>query len=70
VPKNGIEEMRMKNKTQLLIMPVFLLLSALTAAQGPAENYLISPASSKIKVDGLLDEEAWQKATVIKLPYE
>jgi hypothetical protein len=60
----------MKRKTPWLILASLLLLAAAAAAQGPAENYVISPAASKIKVDGLLDEEAWQKATVIKLPYE
>ncbi|MFZ2055501.1 MAG: DUF5916 domain-containing protein [Candidatus Aminicenantales bacterium] len=60
----------MKKKAPWLILASFLLLSAAAAAQDPAENYVISPAASKIKVDGLLDEDAWQKATVIKLPYE
>jgi hypothetical protein len=36
----------------------------------PAAHYAVAPAASKIKVDGLLDEEAWQKATIIDLPYE
>jgi hypothetical protein len=62
--------MRMKKNAPGLILASLLLLSAAAAAQGPAENYVISPAASKIKVDGLLDEDAWQKATVIKLPYE
>jgi hypothetical protein len=30
----------------------------------------VPPASSKIKVDGVLDEAAWQDAAVIPLPYE
>jgi len=59
------------NKIALpLILASFLLFSCLAAAQEPAAHYAISPASSKIKVDGLLDEDAWAKATVIKLPYE
>jgi hypothetical protein len=59
------------NKTALgLTLASVLLLSAATAAQEPAERYVIPPAASKIKVDGLLDDEAGQKATVIKLPYE
>ena len=49
---------------------VLLVLSAVSAAKPQAENYVISPAASKIKVDGVLDEEAWQNATVIRLPYE
>jgi hypothetical protein len=36
----------------------------------PTANYAVAPAASKIKVDGFLDEEAWQKATLIDLPYE
>ena len=60
----------MKKIAPGLIMASLLLLSAAAAAQTAAENYVISPAASKIKVDGLLDEEAWQKATIIKLPYE
>src|SRR4030042_363684 len=65
-----MKEMRRKRKGPWLILVSLLLLSAAAAAQEPAENYVISPAASKIKVDGLLDEVAWQKATVIKLPYE
>ena len=60
----------MKRKAPWLIMASLLSFSAAAATQNPAENYVISPAASKIKVDGHLDEEAWQKATVIKLPYE
>jgi len=33
-------------------------------------HYNVFPASTKIKVDGVLDDEAWSKAEVIKLPYE
>jgi len=33
-------------------------------------HYNVFPTSTKIKVDGVLDEEAWSKAEVIKLPYE
>lgn len=40
------------------------------AAIPPASHHSVSPASSKIKIDGVLDEDAWQKATVLKLPYE
>jgi len=38
--------------------------------QAPGETYVVSPAASKVKVDGLLNDAAWQKATVIKLPFE
>ena len=36
----------------------------------PAKHYTVSPATSKIKVDGVLDEDAWKHAALIKLPYE
>jgi hypothetical protein len=35
-----------------------------------AQNYTIAAATSAIKVDGSLDEIAWEDATVIKVPYE
>src|SRR4030042_6200087 len=61
---------KMKKIALPLVLVSFLLFSCLAAAQEPAKNYVISPAASEIKVDGLLDEDAWAKATVIKLPYE
>src|SRR4030042_2931368 len=61
---------KMKKIALPLVLVSSLLVSCLAAAQEPAENYAISAASSKIKIDGLLDEDAWAKATVIKLPYE
>jgi len=54
----------------ILIAAALLLLASTATPQEPAESYAISPAASEIKVDGLLDEGAWQKATVMKLPYE
>jgi hypothetical protein len=36
----------------------------------PAKNYTVTHATSEIKVDGVLNEEAWVNAAVIKLPYE
>jgi hypothetical protein len=36
----------------------------------PAKAYDIHPATSPVKVDGVLDEPAWAAATVIDLPYE
>ena len=36
----------------------------------PIATFAITRATSAIKVDGVLDEEAWAKATVIPLPYE
>src|SRR4030042_4243843 len=63
-------ETKMSKNAPALILLSFLFFPWLAAAQEPAENYAISAASSKIKIDGLLDEDAWAKATVIKLPYE
>ncbi len=40
-------------------------------AHGIARNHFdVRPTTSKIHVDGILDEEAWKSATVIPLPYE
>lgn len=39
-------------------------------AEITAQSYTVFPAASDIKVDGTLDEPAWEKATVIKVPYE
>jgi hypothetical protein len=36
----------------------------------PIVTFAITRATSEIKVDGVLDEDAWAKATVIPLPYE
>jgi hypothetical protein len=36
----------------------------------PAARYEITPATGKIKVDGVLDEEAWKNCPVIRLPTE
>ena len=64
----------MKNK---IVVCGFLL--ALAAGMGltaeekqplPAAQFEISPAAGKIKVDGVLDEEAWKNCRVIKLPTE
>jgi len=58
---------------------IFAVLSALAlglAAQEkapappPAARYEISAAAGKIKVDGILDEEAWKNCQAIKLPFE
>ncbi len=35
-----------------------------------AQNFTVTPATSPIKVDGVLDEQAWSDAVVINLPYE
>jgi hypothetical protein len=36
----------------------------------PAKNAVVTQASSSIKVDGRLDEEAWQKAAMLEILYE
>jgi hypothetical protein len=35
-----------------------------------AQHFTVTPATSPIKVDGVLDEQTWADAVVIKLPYE
>jgi hypothetical protein len=35
-----------------------------------AQNYTVTAATSAIKVDGILDEKAWEDAVVIKVPFE
>jgi hypothetical protein len=35
-----------------------------------AQHFTVTPATSPIKVDGVLEEQAWADAVVIKLPYE
>jgi hypothetical protein len=41
------------------------------AAQPPARNhYFVSPATSPIHVDGVLDEPAWASATVVPIDHE
>jgi hypothetical protein len=34
------------------------------------QHFTVTPATSPIKVDGLLDEKAWADAVIINLPYE
>jgi hypothetical protein len=36
----------------------------------PRVTFTVTRAASEIKVDGVLDEEAWKSATVVPLPYE
>jgi hypothetical protein len=38
--------------------------------EAPLRQFEVTPASSEVKVDGILDEEVWRSATVIDLPYE
>ncbi len=61
------------------LVPVALAAASFAAAQEPpqpprpriqAARFAIASAASKIKIDGVLDEEAWARATVIPLLYE
>ena len=36
----------------------------------PAKSYQVFPTQGQIKVNGILDEADWQRAEIIKLPYE
>jgi len=38
--------------------------------EAPLRQFEVSPAKSEIRIDGTLDEAAWQSATVVDLPYE
>ena len=55
----------------LLLLPAFAPLAAHgEEAKAPRPSYHVERAASKITVDGVLDEAAWQKATRIDLKYE
>jgi len=41
-----------------------------TKERPKATNYIVTAASSAIKVDGILDEKAWEDAVEINVPYE
>src|SRR3954471_24270336 len=36
----------------------------------PLRQFQVTRAAAPVKVDGVLDDEAWKNATVIDLPYE
>ena len=60
-------------KSSISLLIALLMLGPCVTAAGqlpPPAHYIITAAASAIKVDGILDEPAWQKATTIKLPYE
>jgi len=73
-------------RTRVLSAAWLLCLPALAAGQSPPQaqapsparpaaasgkvTYPITRAASAIKVDGVLDEDAWKKATVVPLPIE
>ncbi len=63
----------------LIVVLIHLLLSVpLQAQEGPAETttadgrpvYRVPIAASVVRVDGILDEEAWEKALALELRYE
>ncbi|MCP4229782.1 MAG: hypothetical protein GY771_06500, partial [bacterium] len=56
-------------KRMSLIIPVLLLLIVAVSLPGKTPHR-IPGAASKIKIDGTLDEDAWNKALVMKLNYE
>ncbi len=59
-------------KRLLVVLALALPLAAQQAAAPPvtAKSYEIRAATSKIEVNGVLDEQAWQDATVIPVEYE
>ena len=40
------------------------------AAEGAIRHFEVSRVSGEIKIDGAVDEDAWESATVVDLPYE
>ncbi|NIM58194.1 MAG: hypothetical protein GTO16_04530 [Candidatus Aminicenantes bacterium] len=50
--------------------PIFLSNQEKNKQEPSAQHFIVTPATSPIKVDGILDEQAWTEAVVIKLPYE
>jgi hypothetical protein len=62
------------NKNMLLCAVLMLAAGLGLAAEEkkplPASQFEIFPAAGKIKVDGVLNEEAWKNCQVIKLPTE
>ena len=59
----------MNTSVGILAALLALDLSSLHAADVPA-RLKISPAGSPVRVDGVLDEEAWRRATAIPLAHE
>ena len=80
------EKIRMRQYRFFRITALVLMILVLTSAflgspifksnqekdkQEPsAQRFTVTPATSPIKVDGVLEEQAWADAVVIKLPYE
>lgn len=69
---------RRSHATVAILLCLFLLNSTKTDIWGQTDveaeekpkSYTVSPATSDIKIDGVLDEQAWQEATVGDFPYE
>jgi hypothetical protein len=76
--------MMTKPNPSIFVLPLVLLLSAAAALPMPqtaaapqtekqkveAPRYAVTRATSKIKIDGNLDEEAWASTVVIPLLFE
>ena len=62
----------MKKSVRLFaLVPWLAFIAAASAAEiPPAKNYTVAPAASKVQIDGLLDEPAWQGAAVMSLDTE
>jgi hypothetical protein len=62
------------NRLAAFIVFLFSTLSSIVGADDgkgtSADPYIVPKASSTIKVDGLLDEQAWKDALVLELNYE
>jgi len=56
--------------TALFGSPLFKSNQEKDKQEPSAQHFKVTPATSPIKVDGVLDEQAWANAAVIKLPYE
>jgi hypothetical protein len=55
----------------IAIVSMYIAFNAASAQERPkAQNYSVTAATSEIKVDGVLDEKAWEDAVVIKVPFE
>jgi hypothetical protein len=54
----------------LLVSAAIALLPAEEAVNPPAARFSIAPATSRITIDGVLDEKEWKECQVIPLPTE
>jgi hypothetical protein len=78
-PLNGLASVRSSRIALATVAALALAGSALQAQQTPAQpaprvfpklTFVVTRASAAIKIDGVLDDEAWKTATVVPLPYE